>query len=1139
MLNNKKWRKLRRDPKLFFSDMYLKRREQFSKFKPKRKYITGQKFTVVSAVYGVEKYLNDYFESLVEQTISFKNNIHLILVDDDSKDNAANIIKRWVKKYPQNITYIHKENGGQASARNMGLELVRTKWVTFIDPDDFVSRDFFEELAKIIEESDKGHSIGLINCNLIFYRENTRQYQDNHPLRYKFIKGNQTVTGLNLENNINLSASSSIFDIDIIKKYQLKFDNRVRPTFEDGRFIAEYLYYIPNQKVVFSAKSKYFYRKREDESSTIDRAWLDKRKYNDIFVHGYLFVLQFYYTKYNHVPIHIQRQVLYDLVWYCRYLLDNPSSLNLLDVTEKNSFYFLMKKTFSFIDKKTILDFELAGIWFFFKVAILGKFKDFYNIKQIAYIERFDKSKRQFLISYNTYNEVNIIINFDGQDTIPIYQKQVKHTFGDDYFITTHKMWISLPHSFNKFDIKINGKPVRININGKVFNNTISDEELINNLSSLINKHEKTHWILLDRDVQADDNGEHLYRHIKEKHPEQIIYFALSKKSHDWDRLLKENFNLIDFGSKKYEILLKTASKIISSHAEKYIHNYFSDNSMLKQKFIFLQHGVIKDDLSKWLNGKPNIDLMLTSTEAEWQSITLNEKYYLTEKQVLLTGLPRHNRSYSHHQNIKDNSHQKTILIMPTWRSYILTDIKSNNSSARIKNPFFMQTNYAKHWQKLLLNEHLYQLSKNNNIKIIFAPHKNIELYLDEFNIPDYIETWKSQHYSIQKLFQISTLMVTDYSSVAFDMAYLEKQVIYYQFDEDEMFSGKHTFTKGYFDYRRDGFGPVSTNEQDLISILNKIIDTGFSIEEPYRTRIKNVFPYRDGENSERVYQAIVSLDKPEDSNKINSSILSDFTNRAYKNQEWHSAEKRANLLLQLGNQKQQILARSILAEVSYQQHKLISTEYSHLNSNRVKAFLLMSKENWLEASYIWVNLPLESSYDLFYTLICYERLDNLYQATAAYEKYIVHHPVSLEESRVFQSIILSIKKEWHNVIDMLTPLINQNVNMNFLRFYQPELRLARAYRHLNNVKKSNEQLVNFENHTSNNVDCRIEIARLAFAKKNYKKSIDQLEKAFEGNYKKMPNSILEDYILSLESSIKEDMNRLLTINKYSKEHRN
>ena len=82
---NRKFRKLLRDPKLFFRDMYNKRSIQIKKYLL-IKYNGTQQYTVVSAVYNVEKYLNDYFSSLTKQSLNFKKHIQLILVDDGSTD---------------------------------------------------------------------------------------------------------------------------------------------------------------------------------------------------------------------------------------------------------------------------------------------------------------------------------------------------------------------------------------------------------------------------------------------------------------------------------------------------------------------------------------------------------------------------------------------------------------------------------------------------------------------------------------------------------------------------------------------------------------------------------------------------------------------------------------------------------------------------------------------------------------------------------------------------------------------------------------------------------------------------------------------------------------------------------------------
>ncbi|OCG70239.1 hypothetical protein A9G43_08585, partial [Gilliamella sp. Occ3-1] len=1076
---DKKWKKFKRNPKIFFSDMYQKRKNNILKYTPKRRYKTEQVFTVISAVYGVEKYLNDYFKSLVNQTIGFKSHIHLILVDDDSPDNSAKIIHEWVEKYPDNITYIHKENGGQASARNLGMDFAKTKWVSFIDPDDFICLDYFEEIAKTI---DNNPNLGIINCNLVFFYEKSRQYSDTHALKYKFQNGVIYTSGSNLEKNIIMSASSSVFDLKIIINNGLLFHKKVKPTFEDARFISEYLFYMQSLQAAFIPNAKYYYRKRADESSTIDKSWQDTRKYLDIFEYGYIFILEFYHNKMQgKVPEFIQRQVLYDLSWYCKYLLNNPSPLEILDEEQKKKFHQNVKKTFRYINRKVILEFELAGIWLFFKIGMLGAFKNDDSFKQTAYIERFDQAKQEILISYNSFEDSVISVMFDGEDTIPRYIKQKRHTFAAEYFVTTNKMWIKLPDHFNNFQIIINGILSRISLSGQVFNK-LTRESLFTHLKKLLPENQDEHWILMDRDIQADDNAEHLYRYINKKHPEQKIYYVLSKDSHDWNRLKADNFKLLDFNSAQHKFLLKRASKIISSHAEKHIHNFFSDNSMIKQQFVFLQHGVISQDLSTWLNGKPNIDLMITSTKAEKDSITFNQQYYLTAKEVVLTGLARHDSLFFKHK--KFSSNDKIILIMPTWRNYILPATKLGQFKRDI-NSNFMLTQYAIYWQSFLKNSRLKEIS-NKNIKIIFAPHKNIEPYLDNFELPAYIETWKSQEESIQNLFLKSSLLVTDYSSVAFDMAFLEKQVIYYQFDEDEFYSGKHTYTKGYFDFRKDGFGPVVTKENELIEAIDKIVRNGFIIEQPYISRIKNLYPFRDGKCCERIFQAIKNLDKPSTNKFVDLEILKRFMLMSSYHRDWNSAIERSKRILLLGDNKHKNIAYQILAEASYHQYQPsiffdnADINFEQIKDNKTKALILMACEKWEEAYSYWDIAINKQEIDYYYQLMCYQHIYHQGHKLAINISDLEKLTENKSVLYLFKALIYNSQQNLEDAIKQLNLCLTYNTSSLFLKRYQPQLLLADIYRRIGELAKCHSQLIDFEKHTRNNTQCRIQIAKLA-----------------------------------------------------------
>ena len=100
--------------------------------------------------------------------------------------------------------------------------------------------------------------------------------------------------------------------------------------------------------------------------------------------------------------------------------------------------------------------------------------------------------------------------------------------------------------------------------------------------------------------------------------------------------------------------------------------------------------------------------------------------------------------------------------------------------------------------------------------------------------------------------------MLTDYSSVAFDFAYLRKPIVYAQFDKEAFFSGEHSYTAGYFDYERDGFGEC---EYDLDSTIDTIIgymENGCSMKEKYLERINRTFAFSDKNCCERVYKKLI-----------------------------------------------------------------------------------------------------------------------------------------------------------------------------------------------------------------------------------------------------------------------------------------
>ncbi|EHU8422209.1 CDP-glycerol glycerophosphotransferase family protein [Campylobacter coli] len=843
-LNQRKLQKLKTNPKLFFKDAIEKKllhlNSTYNKYLPK-KHKGFTQYAIISAVYNVEKYLDDYFKSIINQRLDFKKSIFMILVDDGSTDNSANIIKKYQKKYPKNIVYLYKENGGQASARNLGLKYMQENdyqipWVTFTDPDDFLDRNYFYEVDKFLA-THQDDDICMIGCNVIFYYEKQKLYKDNHALNFKFKNGIQVKENYNLDSFIQLSAASCFMNIGYLDK--LLFDEKLKPNFEDAKFINEYLLDNINLKSAFLPTVKYFYRKREDGNSTLDNS----NKYSDLYLlvsrRGCLKLLQ----ENKFYDIFIQNVCLYHFFWQIKTLVNSPEKLSFMSESEKQRYLELLDQNFSYIDKNTIMEFNLAGCWFFHKVGILNCFKNEKPPFQIAYIEDYNPYKEQILLTYYTGDDENIESIFvDGEEVYADYKKIVKYDFLDRVFCYQKRLWAHIPkNAKDKLENFIDGEQSKISFNGKHYQ-SINIKDIRQEFQKRLPK--SNIWLLMDRDYEADDNAEHLYRYIMQNHPEREIVFALRKESLDWERLEKEGFNLVEFGSFEFERIIKKASKVISSHADEYLMRYITS----RQQFIFLQHGVIPNDLSKWLNSK-KIDLFVTSTKAEYKSIANDyNRYKFGKKEVALIGLARHDALLKNNQ-----CNTRQIVIMPTWRANIVG--VALGSSKRGLQSDFTQSEYFQKWNLLLDSNTLQKLCEKYDYTVVFNPHRNIIPYLKEFNIPSYIKI-ASQNESLQKLFCNSSLMITDYSSVAFEMAYLNKPVIYYQFDHEEFFSS-HTLQKGYFDYKKDGFGPVVEDEESLLKELENLLQNDCNPFGIYKDNIDSTFAFKDGKCCERIYKVI------------------------------------------------------------------------------------------------------------------------------------------------------------------------------------------------------------------------------------------------------------------------------------------
>lgn len=358
----------------------------------------------------------------------------------------------------------------------------------------------------------------------------------------------------------------------------------------------------------------------------------------------------------------------------------------------------------------------------------------------------------------------------------------------------------------------------------------------------------KDMWLISERGTEAKDNGYVLFEYIRKNHPDVNVHYVIdTSASNDYERVKKLG-NIIEYKSKEHKIAFLLCDKAISTHTgflEPWSYKLYKLilDRKSKKKFVFLQHGVILHDISDLCKkSATKIDLFITSTYQEYEEVC-SERYEFDKNEVVQTGLARFDK-------LHDRKEKNQIVLMPTWRKDIVNPSYLNYKL--VEDSVFTGSEYYKKYNSLINNTKLINSLEKNNCELVFYPHYEIQQYLKYFNTnSDKIKLASKEKYDVQTLLKESKLLVTDYSSVIFDFAYMQKPSLYYQFDD------LTHYKKGSFDYFRDGFGDIIKEEDELVDEIIKFIESGFKLSDKYQSRIDNCFKYKDNKNCERIFNEI------------------------------------------------------------------------------------------------------------------------------------------------------------------------------------------------------------------------------------------------------------------------------------------
>ena len=216
----------------------------------------GEKISVIVPVYNVEAYLERCVESILNQTYT---NFELILINDGSTDSSGQICDHLAYQY-ENIKVYHIENAGVSNARNIGIQLATGVWITFVDSDDFVTKDYLATLASAVE----GGNVGFVIAPLHHIKNGIVTDLPPYSGRKELWSTEETMKELLMTTKTSFFPVAKLFKRDLLVDEKFNTDYHLA---EDALFLTELLLKTRCSSV-FIDKPIYYYDHREGSATT-------------------------------------------------------------------------------------------------------------------------------------------------------------------------------------------------------------------------------------------------------------------------------------------------------------------------------------------------------------------------------------------------------------------------------------------------------------------------------------------------------------------------------------------------------------------------------------------------------------------------------------------------------------------------------------------------------------------------------------------------------------------------------------------------------------------------------------------------------------------------------------------------------
>lgn len=359
--------------------------------------------------------------------------------------------------------------------------------------------------------------------------------------------------------------------------------------------------------------------------------------------------------------------------------------------------------------------------------------------------------------------------------------------------------------------------------------------------------HKKNIWITFDKLYKGGDCGEYFYKYMcSRKDTDVVPGYVINEGTQDQKRLVEEGYQPLIRGTMKQKMNFLYAKIIFGTHVGIPGVNGFNDKKIIyiqdRLRFtnMCIQHGLSVQDLSYDANRVFNNNKRYyCASHYEVENLRQPKYGYEDPEAIKLTGIPRYDGLV--------NQDQRQILITPTWRKYIA--MPAVMGSARPYNPDFKHTDYFKIYNSLISDPRLIDTAARTGYKLIYLLHPITSAQIGDYSKSEQVEILQGTTVNYEKILTESSLMVTDYSGVQFDFAYMRKPVVYYHPPK----LPPHYVEGGFF-YDTQGFGEICTEHEELVNVLCEYMERECRLKPFYQKRQDDFFAFDDHKSCERIF---------------------------------------------------------------------------------------------------------------------------------------------------------------------------------------------------------------------------------------------------------------------------------------------